>query len=256
MTREEINLVAAAGRNKLDYLAKHPVRYFSRAMMAGGHLTIGTLISVISAAWFYQDHMGTAKMLGAFTFSAALILVVLIGSELFTGTNFVLAVTLYEKKARLPEVLRLWAVCYLGNLVGILVLAVIVAGSGASGALMSDYLASTVPGRLSCGAVQLVLRGMMCNFLVCTGVFAGMKLKSEAGKCIAIIPVITTFVLAGFEHSVANMATFSLYMLLVPGADLLGCIWNLVWVTVGNVIGGAVLLGLPVWVSARPISEQ
>ena len=215
----------------------------------------GTLLSVISAAWFYRESMGTAKLLGAFTFSAALILVVLIGGELFTGTHFVLGISLYERRAGFSEALKLWAVCFLGNFAGILILAAIVAGSGASKDLMEEYLAATVPGRLNCSASALVFKGMMCNFMVCTGVYGGMKLKSEAGKCLAIIPVITTFVLSGFEHSVANMATFSLYAFLVPDADVMGCVWNMAWVTLGNILGGAVLLGLPVWLSAQPAAE-
>ena len=215
----------------------------------------GTLLSVISAAWFYRESMGTAKLLGAFTFSAALILVVLIGGELFTGTHFVLGISIYERRAGLSEALKLWTVCFLGNFAGILILAAIVAGSGASKDLMEEYLAATVPGRLNCSASALVFKGMMCNFMVCTGVYGGMKLKSEAGKCLAIIPVITTFVLSGFEHSVANMATFSLYAFLVPDADVMGCVWNMAWVTLGNILGGAVLLGLPVWLSAQPAAE-
>ena len=118
------------------------------------------------------------------------------------------------------------------------------------------HLAIVVPGKLAGTWYALLLKGIMCNFLVCMGVYAGLKLKSESGKCIAIIVVITTFVLCGFEHSVANMATFSLYALLVPGADFGGIAWNMIWVTLGNIIGGAVLLGLPVWMSAEPEQKE
>lgn len=255
MNRQEIRLISEAGRTKLDVLDQYPWRYFVRAAIAGAYVMIGTLLSVVSAAWFYQSHLGTAKLLGAFTFSAALILVVLIGGELFTGTNFILGISMLEKKVRLTEAVRLWILCYVGNFAGAFVLAVLIVGSGASGSLMADYLATAVPGRLACSAWQLVFRGVMCNFLVCTGVFAGIKLKSETGKCIVIVVVITTFVFAGFEHSIANMATFSLYVLLVSGADLTGCIWNMIWVTVGNLLGGAVLLALPVWLSVPSVES-
>lgn len=255
MKRAEIDLITNAGRDKLKYLAAHPGRYFARSAVAGAYVMVGTLLSIACAAWFYDTSMGTAKLLGAFTFSAALILVVLIGGELFTGTNFVLGVSLYEKKARLGAVVRLWAVCYLGNLAGILILAAIVTASGASGALLSGYLAQTVPARLECGAVQLLCKGAMCNFLVCTGVFGGMKLTSESGKCVAVAAVITTFVLLGFEHSIANMATLSLYAMLVPEPDFMGILWHMLWVTLGNILGGAMLLGLPVWWSAEPACE-
>lgn len=256
MTRVDVNAVAAAGVAKLDYCRTQPVRYLSRAAMAGAFIMVGSLISTLSAAWFYTDQPGVAKLLGAFTFSTALILIVLLGGELFTGANFVMGVSLYENKVSFPGALRIWLFCYIGNFIGIFLLALLVVGSGASGEMLSAYLTLTVPAKLSGSWYALLLKGVLCNFLVCVGVFAGFKLKSETGKCIAIIAVITTFVLAGFEHSVANMATFSLYALLVPGADFSGIAWNMIWVTLGNMIGGAVLLGLPVWMSAEPNKES
>lgn len=256
MTRVDVNAVAAAGAAKLDFCRAQPVRYLSRAAIAGAFIMVGSLISTLSAAWFYAEQTGLAKLLGSFTFSAALILIVLLGGELFTGTNFVMGVSLYENKVSFSGVLRIWVFCYIGNFIGIFLLALLIAGSGASGQMISAYLALTVPAKLSGSWYALLLKGVLCNFLVCMGVFAGFKLKSESGKCIAIIAVITTFVLAGFEHSVANMATFSLYALLVPEADFGGIAWNMIWVTLGNIIGGAVLLGLPVWLSAEPKQIQ
>lgn len=252
MTRVDIETIASAGAAKLEYSKTQPVRYLSRAAMAGAFIMTGSVFSTLAAAWFYVDHPGVAKLLGAASFSTALILIVLLGGELFTGTNFVMGVSLYENKVNVLGALRIWVFAYIGNFIGIFLLALIIVGSGASGSLFSSYLAVTVPGKLAGTWYALLLKGVMCNFLVCMGVYAGLKLKSESGKCIAILVVITTFVLAGFEHSVANMATFSLYALLVPGADFGGILWNMLWVTLGNIIGGAVLLGLPVWMSAEP----
>lgn len=252
MTRTDVETVASAGAAKLEYSRSHPVRYLSRAAMAGAFIMVGSIISTLSAAWFYAEHPGVAKLLGAATFSVALILIVLLGGELFTGTNFVMGVSLYENKVSIFDAIRIWVFAYIGNFIGIFFLALIIIGSGASRDLLAAYLAVVVPGKLAGSWYALLLKGIMCNFLVCMGVYAGTKLKSESGKCIAILAVITTFVLAGFEHSVANMATFSLYALLVPSPDLGGIVWNMLWVTIGNLIGGAVLLGLPVWVSAEP----
>ncbi len=256
MTRVDVNAISSAGAAKLDYSRKHPLRYFARAAMAGAFIMVGSLISTLSAAYFYPEQLGIAKLLGASTFATALILIVLLGGELFTGANFVMSVGLYEKKVSVLGVLRIWLFCYIGNLVAIFILALIVVGANASTGLMASYLAAVVPGKLQGAWYVLLLKGILCNFLVCAGVFAGLKLKSESGKCIAIILVITTFVLAGYEHSVANMATFSLYALLVPGADFGGIAWNMLWVTLGNIIGGGALLGLPVWLSAEPKSSD
>ena len=252
MTRVDIDTIAAAGAAKLEYSRTQPVRYLSRAAMAGAFIMVGSIFSTLAAAWFYVDQPGVAKLLGAASFATALILIVLLGGELFTGTNFVMGVSLYENKVKILGALRIWVFAYIGNFIGIFLLALIIVGSGASRDLFAAYLAVIVPGKLAGTWYALLLKGIMCNFLVCMGVYAGLKLKSESGKCIAILVVITTFVLAGFEHSVANMATFSLYALLVPNPDFVGIAWNMIWVTIGNLIGGAVLLGLPVWLSAEP----
>ena len=256
MTRVDINTVIGAGTAKVALCRAHPVRYLSRAAMAGAFIMVGVLISTLCSAWFYTDHTAVAKVLGAFTFSAALILVVLLGGELFTGANFVMGVSLYDNKISFSGAVRVWIFAYIGNFIGIFLLSLLLTGSGANSQMISAYLALTVPAKLTGSWYALLLKGVLCNFLVCLGVFAGFKLKSETGKCIAIIAVITTFVLAGFEHSIANMAFFSLYALLVPGADFSGMAWNMLWVTLGNMIGGTVLLGLPVWACAEPIEMQ
>ena len=82
--------------------------------------------------------------------------------------------------------------------------------------------------------------------------FGGFRLQSETAKAIVVFLTITTFVLTGLEHSIANMAYFTLYALLLPGADFAAMGWNLLWVTLGNLLGGAVLLGLPLWYAAEP----
>lgn len=255
MTRTDVNAITAAGAAKLELCRAHPARYLSRAALAGVFIMVGTLISALCAAWFYTDQPGLAKLLSAFTFPAALILIVLLGGELFTGANLVMGVSLYDNKVSFPGALRVWVFCYIGNFIGIFLFALLFAGSGASREMLSAYLALTVPAKLSGSWYALLLKGVLCNFLVCVGVFSGFKLKSEIGKCAVIFAVIATFVLAGLEHSVANMATFSLYALLVPGADFAGIAWNMVWVTLGNILGGAVLLGLPLWLCAEPNQE-
>ena len=132
----------------------------------------------------------------------------------------------------------------------------LLAGSGSSGELLGAYLALVVPGKLSAPWYLLLLRGVLCNFLVCIGVFAGFRLQSETAKALVIALAITTFVLTGLEHSIANMAYFALHALLNGGADWAAMGWNLLWVTLGNLLGGAVLLGLPLWYAAEPEKTQ
>ena len=252
MTRAVVELLAGAGAQKLAFSRAHPGRFLTRAAVAGAFIFVGALLSCLCAAWFYDASLPLAKLLGAVTFSAALTLIVLLGGELFTGCTFVMGVSLYENRVPPAGVLRVWALAWLGNFLGILVLCLLLAGSGASADLLGAYLAILVPGKLTPPWYLLLLRGVVCNFLVCVAVFAGFRLQSEAAKAIVVFLTVTTFVLAGLEHSIANMAYFTLYALLLPGADVAAMGWNLLWVTIGNLLGGAVLLGLPVWYAAEP----
>ena len=235
MTRTVVEQITQAGVQKLRFSA---------------------LLSSLCAAWFYDTNLPLAKLLGALAFSAALTLIVLLGGELFTGCILVMSVSLYDGRVRLAGTLRVWALAYLGNLLGILVLCLLLAGSGSSGELLGAYLALIVPGKLSAPWYLLLLRGVLCNFLVCIGVFAGFRLQSETAKALVITLAITTFVLTGLEHSIANMAYFALHALLNGGADWAAMGWNLLWVTLGNLLGGAVLLGLPLWYAAEPEKTQ
>ena len=97
---------------------------------------------------------------------------------------------------------------------------------------------------------------MLCNFLVCIGVFAGFRLQSETAKAWLIALAITTFLLTGLEHSIANMAYFALHALLNGGADWAAMGWNLLWVTLGNLLGGAVCWASPFGTPAEPEKTQ
>ena len=237
MTRTVVEQITQAGVQKLRFSGAAPGRYLTRAALAGAFIFVGALLSSLCAAWFYDANLPLAKLLGALAFSAALTLIVLLGGELFTGCTLVMSVSLYDGRVRLAGTLRVWALAYLGNLLGILVLCLLLAGSGSSGELLGAYLALVVPGKLSAPWYLLLLRGVLCNFLVCIGVFAGFRLQSETAKALVIALAITTFVLTGLEHSIANMAYFALHALLNGGADWAAMGWNLLWVTLGNLLG-------------------
>ncbi|MFR4561538.1 MAG: formate/nitrite transporter family protein [Flavonifractor plautii] len=159
---------------------------------------------------------------------------------MFTGCTLVMSVSLYDGRVRLAGTLRVWALAYLGNLLGILVLCLLLAGSGSSGELLGAYLALIVPGKLSAPWYLLLLRGVLCNFLVCIGVFAGFRLQSETAKALVIPYPCHASLRTGAP--IANMAYFALHALLNGGADWAAMGWNLLWVTLAT--WGAVLLGL------------
>ena len=176
------------------------------------------------------------------------------GAELFTG-NCMLPITLLDGGGTVGQLLRNWALSYLGNILGAGLVAALCVFCG-----QLDYSAGALAVyTIRVGAAKCAMSfgnafglGILCNFLVCLGVLAANSAKDTAGRLLGAYLPVCFFVLCGFEHSIANMAYFSLYALLVPGADIAAMGWNLLWVTLGNLLGGAVLLGLPLWYAAEP----
>lgn len=135
-----------------------------------------------------------------------------------------------------------------GKLLGAFLLSAMFVYSKASHAIMVDYYNSFIYSKISAGVPELLLRGVLCNFLVCMAVLVGTKLKSESGKLIIMFCIIMSFVVAGFEHCIANMSTFSIGYMLLGNIGTVAVIKSMIVVTIGNILGGAVLLGVPVQV--------
>lgn len=121
-------------------------------------------------------------------------------------------------------------------------LALIVFLSGASIDTIRHYIEVVVEGKLHLSVSQLILRGILCNFIVCLGYLTGIKMKTESGKLIMMFFCVFAFIIAGFEHSVANMGVFSIGYFALGGLPMGLVLRNLLWVTIGNIIGGGVLL--------------
>ena len=157
------------------------------------------------------------------------------------------------KEAALPassvsgaELAGVWAVSYLGNLLGSVLCALLFAATGLLSGGTLEFVLSTSAAKMSLSVPELLSRGILCNILVCLAVWCGTRMKSESGKLIMIFWCIFAFVICGFEHSIANMTMLTLSLLVPHGAEisLAGMVYNLFFVTLGNVIGGAVVVGL------------
>lgn len=183
------------------------------------------------------------KFMGALVFSIAVLLISFVGGELFTGNNMVMAFGAYDKQVSWKEAGKVWGVSYLGNFVGCAILALLFVWAGASGT--ADYFAGFIGNKLSIPLGQMFFRAVLCNFFVCLGVLCGMKLKSDAGRFLMIVMCISGFVVSGFEHCIANMGIFVTAYCLVPGLSLGAIVKSMVVVTLGNMVGGALLLAWP-----------
>jgi nitrite transporter NirC len=143
-------------------------------------------------------------------------------------------------------VARSWIITWIGNLAGAVLLS-LVFWFGGGGQILKDgadlvFVASVA--KMGASAVALVARGALCNWLVCLALWTSQRATSDAAKCILIWWCLFAFIAAGFEHSIANMTVFSIALLGAHPASvsLAGAAYNLLWVTIGNVIGGAVFV--------------
>jgi formate/nitrite transporter len=198
-----------------------------------------------------------AKLLGACIFPAGLSMVVLAGSELFTGNNLMI-IPLLEREITLGAMLKNWVLVYIGNLLGsVLVAAAVVYGHVFSlfGGALAEAAVSAAVAKVGLSLGDAFIRGVMCNFLVCIAVWIAMGAKSAPGKVIGLFFPIMLFVLLGFEHSVANMYYIPAGILAAAeyGIDAPSLTWgaflvrNLLPVTLGNIVGGSGLVGCVCW---------
>ena len=225
--------------------------------LAGVGATIAS-VSIPSAS--------VAKLVGAAVFPTGLAMVLIAGSELFTGNNL-LIIPILEKQAKVSAMLRSWVIVYVGNFIGsILVAAFSVYGGTFS--LFSNAAAvsviNTAVAKVSLSFGNALLRGILCNFLVCIAVWMAFAAKDIAGKVAGMYLPIMLFVLSGFEHSIANMYYIAAGMFATTnasyaaaaseaGVNLSRLTWpamfikNLIPVTLGNMIGGVVMVGVVYW---------
>jgi formate transporter len=196
---------------------------------------------------------GLSRVAGGIAFSLGLVLVVIGGAELFTGNNL-LAMAWAANRVTTAQVLRNWSWVYLGNLAGALgtALLVFVAGIHTMGdGSVGETMIRIARGKVTLDPIVAVARGILCNVLVCLAVWLCMAARGVADKIIAIVFPISAFVACGFEHSVANMFFLPLGMVVAgSGVSPIGfgeVLHNLFYVTVGNILGGTLLVALVYW---------
>ena len=236
---------------KLTFLKQSLARYFTYSMMAGGHIGFAiVLIFAIGGPLKAATNPGLKALMGA-SFGIALALVIFAGSELFTGNNMIFTIASLSKKVTWRDTLWLWVVCYFGNLAGSLLLAYGVGVSGImNGTPGGELVLITAAAKMQAPWMELFVRGILCNMLVCLAVWSAARTKDDTAKLILLFWCLFAFIGSGFEHSIANM-TLRGVGLFIPH-DPLTVSWagyarNLIPVTLGNIIGGAVFIGAAYW---------
>jgi formate/nitrite transporter len=235
---------------------------FALAVLAGAFIALGALfytVTITTGVGNTPPPFGLVRLAGGITFCLGLILVVVGGAELFTGNNLI-AMAWASGKVTTRQVLRNWGWVYLGNLIGAVGTALLVwfaglhtMGDGAVGETMVRIARS----KISLDPLSALTRGVLCNVLVCLAVWLCMGARGVADKILAVLFPISAFVATGMEHSVANMYFLPIGIALAAGSaaplSLYGAVENLVVVTIGNILGGTILVALVYWsVYLRP----
>ena len=246
MFSEDYTAAANAAAVKSALLKKNPGGYFLLSALAGMFIGFGVLL-VFTLSGAMAGSPLTKLVMGC-TFSVALSLVVIAGAELFTGNNMVMTAGLLRKTVTASDVIRLWAVCWLGNFAGSIILAGIYSLTGLYSGATLTAMTDAAAAKMTAGFIPLLARGVLCNILVCLAVWCGFRAKTEAGRLIMIFWCILAFFATGFEHSIANMTLLTLSLINNGGneAITMGGYWlNLLTVTAGNMIGAILFVALP-----------
>lgn len=223
------------------------------ALLAGVYIAIGGTLSVLTGFGFAEASVGNPilqRMIMGATFPLGLILIFFVGAELFTGNNAVLMPAWLNKKYSFKSVLLNWSLVYVGNFIGVLLFTYFM--------VHLTHTLSTEPyhaaiiriaeAKVAMPWMQAFIKAIGANWLVCLALWLGISAKGTMGKMVGLWFPIFCFVILGYEHSIANM--YFLFAGIFEGAEvsLTSCfVNNLIPVTLGNVLGGALFVGGLYW---------
>lgn len=256
MFQEECAAIANGAQNKSILLKNNLFGYFVSSMLAGMYVGFGILLIFSIGGMLTGAPYG--KIIMGASFGIALSLVIIAGAELFTGNNMIMTIGMTRKTVSIGETLWLWLVCFAGNWIGSMVLAVIFWQSGLTVGEVGNFIGAASAAKMNLPIIDLILRGILCNTLVCLAVWCSFRAKSDSGKLIMVFWCLFAFITSGFEHSVANMTLLSvgLFGHLHEGVSFGGYLYNLSWVTLGNMIGGILFVAAPYLAISAPKKQS
>ena len=238
----------SVGKGKAELPA---LKTFLLGIMAGAFIALGGLGSQIASCNAATASAG--RMISSVVFPIGLFMVLVGGAELFTG-NCLILVSVLAGKAKISGMLKNWVLVYFGNMVGGFIIAALAAFShiyNFDNGNLATNVVNTAVTKANISFSDGLLRGILCNILVCMAVWCAFAADELAGKILALWLPVMLFIIGGYEHCVANMyfipagmLTSSLYGVPAEGLSLFGFfVTNLIPVTIGNIIGGAVCVG-------------
>lgn len=247
---QTLQFQADAAIHKVEGM-RHPLRFTVSGMLAGAYVGVAVVLMLSAAGPLAAADGGFAKLVSGLVFGVALTLVVFAGAELVTSSMMTLTQgTLMRVITRGPAAGAL-GFTFVANLLGSAVFGILVAVSGVlhSNPAAAAMLQTMLEAKGHESPLELFVRGILCNVLVCLAIWMCARLTTDGPKLAVIFWALLAFISSGFEHVVANMTTFTLGLASgTPGATWASFGTNMLWVGLGNLVGGALVVGLAYWI--------
>ncbi|MGL6102147.1 MAG: formate/nitrite transporter family protein [Exiguobacterium acetylicum] len=228
-------------------LQMRPLEYLVRAMLAGIFIGFAIIFTLKAINSLYMAESPVATLVGGLTFGVALVLIVYGGAELFTGNTMYFTTATMRGYTTKMDTMKVWLICLIGNGLGGLAFALLFSQTGIIQELgMNNWLFAVSETKIHHTTWEIFTRAIFCNWMVCLAIFIPKNMKNELAQIMMMMVLVAVFFASGFDHVIANMALFSI-ALVVPHPDTItfaGAMHNLLPALAGNIIGGAVFMGM------------
>ena len=246
MREQALSKTINSGLRKSNLLHSDWGRYLLRSVLAGLYLSI-----IVFLYWTLSYNLAGnpfGKVVASLFFGVGLFVIIITQSELFTSNAMYLTVSSLAHRTSWAQTLRSWAVCYIGNLLGAIIVALLLLGAGVYAGMPADHaLYVGALHKIEQPAHIIFFKGILANWVVCLAVWVALHLKEDIAKLLSTILIVSVFLYLGFEHSIANLGTFAMALLGGNTITFGGAAYNLLWSTLGNLVGGGLVVGFSYW---------
>lgn len=259
METEALHKIELLAAKKLKIFEQSKLRYLLRSMVASMFIGFGVIVAFKTGSFFYEVHSPFAYPAAAITFCMAIILIYYGGGDLFTGNTFYLSYSSLRGKMSWRQSVRLLGLSYIGNMIGAILFALMIAMTGLfASEQIHGFLIETAHKKVDATTIELLFRGILCNWLVCLAFFVPYAMKADGAKIFIMILLVFSFFIAGFEHSIANMSVFAISIAAAGWGSLTleQILHNLIPATLGNMIGGVVFMAMFYYYINKPFVEE